>query len=83
MQAYARRNLALADAYVTSLSDGPARDFSVIPLALAYATLDALCEGKDKLSRSEVHRMVDQTIRQTHPAPSGPAGLKPVPSGTD
>lgn len=60
MQAYARRNLALADAYTGALPPGPVLDFCSIPLALAYATLDSLAHGDGKLSRSEVLQIVDQ-----------------------
>lgn len=60
MQAYARRNLALADAYTNALPPGPVLDFCVIPLALAYATLDALAKGDSKLSRREVLQIVNQ-----------------------
>ncbi|HZS88611.1 MAG TPA: phytoene/squalene synthase family protein [Chloroflexota bacterium] len=54
MHAYARRHLALADAYTDALPPGPALEFCTIPLALAYATLDALERGQSKLSRGEV-----------------------------
>ena len=60
MQAYARRNLALADAYTNALPPGPVLDFCTIPLALAYATLDSLARGNGKLSRSEVLQIVNQ-----------------------
>jgi farnesyl-diphosphate farnesyltransferase len=62
MQTYARRNLALADAYTSALPPGPALDFCTLPLALAYATLDALARGEDKLSRSNVLQIVSQNI---------------------
>lgn len=61
MQVYARRNLALADAYADALPAGPPLDFCTIPLALAYATLDALARGDGKLSRSEVLQIVGQS----------------------
>jgi farnesyl-diphosphate farnesyltransferase len=51
---YSRRNLALADAYLAELPGGAALDFCRMPLVLAYATLDALEEGRPKLRRSEV-----------------------------
>ncbi|MGB3138838.1 MAG: phytoene/squalene synthase family protein [Nodosilinea sp.] len=54
MQHYARRNLALADAYTNALPCGPARDFCSVPLALAHGTLDALAQGKEKLTRLDV-----------------------------
>ena len=63
MDAYARRNLALADAYTNALPPGPALDFCVIPLALAYATLDSLAHGDGKLSRREVLQIVDRYTR--------------------
>jgi farnesyl-diphosphate farnesyltransferase len=60
MHAYARRNLALADAYTSALPPGPVLHFCSIPLALAYATLESLARGDSKLSRSEVRQIVDQ-----------------------
>lgn len=60
MQSYARRNLAMADAYTRSLPLGPALDFCQIPLALAHATLDALAQGEEKLSRTKVLALVEQ-----------------------
>ena len=63
MQHYARRNLALADAYTAGLPKGPALLFCRIPLALAHATLDALSQGKEKLSRSDVLAIVGPLSR--------------------
>ena len=60
MQSYARRNLKLADTYNKSLPAGPALDFCQIPLILAYGTLDAIANGKEKLNRSDVIAMVKQ-----------------------
>ena len=60
LQAYSRQKLALADAYVGELPQGPALEFCTVPLALAYATLNALARGERKLSRSEVLRLVDK-----------------------
>ena len=60
MQAYARQNLLKASAYVQALPAGPALDFCKIPLLLATATLDALMQGKIKLERSEVLRMLEE-----------------------
>lgn len=62
MQAYARRNLALADAYTAALPVGPALDFCKIPLTLAHGTLDALAHGKEKLSRSDVLALIQQVM---------------------
>lgn len=62
MHVYARRNLALADAYLQSLPHGPAMDFCKIPLVLAYGTLDALAQGKEKLSRNDVMTLINQVM---------------------
>jgi farnesyl-diphosphate farnesyltransferase len=62
---YARRQLALADAYTSALPEGPALDFCQIPLTLAYGTLDALANGKDKLSRSDVLALIEQLTRMS------------------
>ncbi|MCG8365959.1 MAG: phytoene/squalene synthase family protein [Pseudanabaenales cyanobacterium] len=62
MHRYARRNLALADAYTQALPKGPALDFCKIPLTLAYGTLDALSSGKEKLSRSDVLALIGRVI---------------------
>jgi farnesyl-diphosphate farnesyltransferase len=62
MQEYARRNLALADAYTQNLGAGPALDFCQIPLTLAHGTLDALANGKEKLSRNDVLALLKQFI---------------------
>jgi farnesyl-diphosphate farnesyltransferase len=63
MHTYARRQLALADAYTNALPAGPVFDFCFIPLALAHATLEALARGKRKLSRSAVLQIVEQAPR--------------------
>lgn len=60
MEIYSRRNLKLADAYTQSLPLGPALDFCKLPLTLAYATLDALAHGQEKLSRSAVMALIEQ-----------------------
>lgn len=65
MEAYARRNLALADAYLDSLAVGPVRDFCIFPLTLAYATLDAMAQGRKKLERSEVLQLLAGLAGQT------------------
>ena len=61
LQDYARRNLYYADLYVNHLPPGPALDFCRMPLALAYATLDALAQGRHKLERSEVLRILSNS----------------------
>ncbi|MBW4484849.1 MAG: phytoene/squalene synthase family protein [Tildeniella torsiva UHER 1998/13D] len=58
MQLYARRNLKMADAYTQALPKGPALLFCRIPLALATATIDALAQGREKLSRADVMAIV-------------------------
>ena len=63
MQAYARRNLVLADAYTNALPEGPALNFCQIPLLLAHGTLDALSNGKEKLSRSDVIALLQQVAK--------------------
>jgi len=60
MQEYARQNLALAEAYARTLPPGPFVYLIKIPLALAFATLDALARGEPKLSRSTVLQLVRQ-----------------------
>ncbi|MGK7920651.1 MAG: squalene/phytoene synthase family protein [Trichodesmium sp.] len=60
MQAYAQRNLLLADSYTNSLTSGPARNFCQIPLTLAHATLDILTMGQEKLTRSEVMELISR-----------------------
>lgn len=65
MQAYARRNLALADAYTNALPVGPALYFCQIPLTLAHGTLEALAHGKDKLSRSDVLALLEQVTKMS------------------
>ena len=60
LDGYARRNLALAEAYTQALPKGPARDFCALPLALAQATLDTMTNGLPKLSRSQVMAVVTQ-----------------------
>jgi len=58
MDAYARRNLALGDAYNASLPEGALRDVCLIPATLAHATLDVLARGQGKLSRQAVRDLV-------------------------
>jgi len=62
LQKYARRNLILADAYTKSLPMGPALQFCQIPLALAHGTLDALANGREKLSRSDVVSLIENLM---------------------
>jgi farnesyl-diphosphate farnesyltransferase len=66
MNAYARRNLALADAYTRELPPGPVQEFCTIPLVLAYASIESLEKGERKLSRSAVLDVVAQATRGRH-----------------
>lgn len=64
MQAYARRQLQLADAYTASLVPGsPAFEFCQIILTLAHATLDTMQHGLEKLTRSQVMALVQQVMK--------------------
>jgi farnesyl-diphosphate farnesyltransferase len=58
MQAYARSNFALFDEYLQDLPATTFTDFVRLPRALAIATLDAIAEGREKLSRTEVLKIV-------------------------
>lgn len=62
MRDYARRQLELADRYTDSLPAGSVREFCVLPLALAHATLAALEEGREKLTRAEVIAVVQLAL---------------------
>ena len=58
---YARMNLLKGDNYVNGFPyGGSAHRFCSGPQALAHATLDALERGEEKLSRSEVFRILGQ-----------------------
>ncbi|WP_028403214.1 squalene/phytoene synthase family protein [Ectobacillus panaciterrae] len=59
---YARHNLALADVYLKDIKPGPIFNFCKIPLALAHGTLDALTEGKEKMSRAAVTEIVSRVV---------------------
>ena len=60
MFAYAQKNLDDFDEYAQTLPKTSFMSFVSIPRALAYATLDALKSGKEKLSRTEVVEIVQQ-----------------------
>jgi farnesyl-diphosphate farnesyltransferase len=62
MDAYARRNLELADQYVAALPEGPALQFCKIPLVLAHGTLDKMASGKEKLSRLDVISLLGSVL---------------------
>jgi farnesyl-diphosphate farnesyltransferase len=56
---YARKNLKIADEYVSELRQGPALEFCRIPLALAHATVRLIESGGMKLSRANVMEIVE------------------------
>ena len=58
MFAYARQNLDGFDEYAQTLPRTTFMRFVSIPRALAYATLDALEKGREKLTRKEVVKIV-------------------------
>ena len=58
MQTYARTNLKEFGDYLQELPATTFSDFVRIPRALAVATLDAIAEGREKLTRSEVLKIV-------------------------
>jgi farnesyl-diphosphate farnesyltransferase len=60
MELYARENLEASQAYSNSLPK-LYKQFIALPHALAVATLDARSRGKNKLSRTEVLRIVATT----------------------
>lgn len=62
MFAYALRNLEIADRYTAELPKGAVREFCAIPLALAHATVRAMQDGRDKLSRAEVLQVVESAL---------------------
>ncbi|WP_017755272.1 squalene/phytoene synthase family protein [Calidifontibacillus oryziterrae] len=64
MFSYARRNLGLANEYIKSIKTETIVHFCKIPLALAYSTLDALAAGKEKISRSDVNKIVHQIVKK-------------------
>lgn len=55
---YAQKNLDEFDEYAQTLSKTAFMKFVSIPRALAYATLDALASGREKLTRNEVVEIV-------------------------
>src|SRR6266704_3434190 len=59
MHSYAYRQLSNAEAYANSIASDSVAYFIKIPLALAYATLDALARGEAKLSRGAVLQLLE------------------------
>jgi farnesyl-diphosphate farnesyltransferase len=62
MFSYAKRNLELADLYVKDIKTDSILKFCKIPLALAHGTLKALMNGKEKMSRVEVLKVVSRVV---------------------
>ncbi|WP_209122211.1 squalene/phytoene synthase family protein [Alkalihalobacillus sp. BA299] len=62
MFTYARTNLELGDLYSKNLKVGPIYNFCKIPLALAFATLDAIEAGEKKLTRNSVIEIVNEVV---------------------
>jgi len=60
MYAYAHKNLDGFSSYVDNLQNTSVNNFIAIPRALAYATLEALECGEEKLSRQAVLNIVRQ-----------------------
>lgn len=61
---YAEENLKLADEYMKDIKDRKILLFCKIPLALAKKTLQAMQDGKEKISRNEVNVIVDQITKE-------------------
>ncbi|MFS0576165.1 squalene/phytoene synthase family protein [Sporosarcina sp. 179-K 3D1 HS] len=57
---YAEENLAKADEYMKSLHKKSILLFCRLPLALAHKTLNAMKEGREKMTRAEVEQTVEE-----------------------
>lgn len=60
MFAYAEDNLAKADAYMEDISKRSIRLFCQLPLTFAHKTMDAMKYGREKMTRAEVERTVQE-----------------------
>ena len=58
--AYAEENLAKADLYMKDLNKRSIKLFCKLPLALAHKTLQAMRDGREKMSRAEVAATVEE-----------------------
>lgn len=56
---YAEENLAKADEYMKSLNKRSIILFCRLPLALAHKTLKAMKDGREKITRAEVEKVVE------------------------
>lgn len=61
---YTEENLQKADQYMDDISKRSILLFCRLPLALAHKTLDALKDGKEKVSRSEVEETVKEILAE-------------------
>ncbi len=59
MRSYADQNLRIGEKYLDELPSGPIRQFCLLPLTLAKATLEALARGESKLDRRTVIRLAN------------------------
>ena len=59
---YAKKNLNMATQYLQSIKSKNILIFCKIPLALAHKTLDALKNGKEKMTRAEVESTVKEIL---------------------
>ena len=57
---YAEGNLAKADEYIKSINRKSILLFCKLPLAFAHKTLKALKSGKEKMTRAEVEKTVEE-----------------------
>ncbi|WP_246031572.1 squalene/phytoene synthase family protein [Salibacterium salarium] len=57
---YTEHNLALADEYIKDINSRSINMFCKIPLALAKKTLKALKNGREKMSRTEVEKTIEE-----------------------
>ncbi len=64
--AYAKANLKKADEYIEAIDNPQILLFCKTPLQLAHSTLEALTKGKEKMSREEVHEVVEDVKQQVN-----------------
>ncbi|WP_217587243.1 squalene/phytoene synthase family protein [Lentibacillus saliphilus] len=62
--AYAETNLQLADEYMKDIKTRNIMLFCKIPLALAKKTLQAMRNGREKMTRQEVEKTVDEIMEK-------------------
>ncbi len=58
--AYAEENLAKADLYMKDINKRTVLLFCRLPLALAHKTLNAMKDGREKITRAEVEKTVNE-----------------------